>query len=90
LTKAKEDIKWGDNNPKEMAWTACVAALVGSETLSGEVAKDSKAVKRRWQRVRPYRITCILYIHVYYSSQAETRISDIQTYAQSNWMGMEQ
>jgi hypothetical protein len=34
LKRAKEDSKWGDNNPKEAAWTACVAALLDSEKIS--------------------------------------------------------
>jgi hypothetical protein len=68
LIKAKEDMKWDNNNPKEMAWTACVAALVRSETLSGGVAKDSKAVKRRWQCIHPHRITCIHAHLLFFSS----------------------
>ncbi len=27
LIKAKHEGKWGDNNPKPVAWTACVTAL---------------------------------------------------------------
>jgi hypothetical protein len=52
LKVAKEEKLWGDNNPKDKAWTFCVEALAGSEKVSGGAAKDSKALKRRWQRVR--------------------------------------
>lgn len=56
LKKAKEDGKWGDNNPKEAAWTICVEELSGSEKVSGGVAKEAKACKRRWQRVCAHHI----------------------------------
>ena len=49
LKKTKEDGKWGDNNPKDAAWTVCVGALYGSEKVSGGVAKDVKIIKNRWQ-----------------------------------------
>ena len=44
LMKAKEDGKWGDNNPKEAAWSACVAALAGSEKGNGEGTKTIMVV----------------------------------------------
>jgi hypothetical protein len=50
LKKAREENKWGDNNPKPAAWTFCVAQLSGSEGGSGR-PKDVKAIKSRWQRV---------------------------------------
>jgi hypothetical protein len=60
LKKAKDDGKWGDNNPKGTAWTACVAALSGSENVSGGGPKTAKAIKNRWQRVRVHHISCIV------------------------------
>jgi hypothetical protein len=56
LIKAKEDKKWGDNNPKPAAWTACAAALSGSEIRMEGIAKNVKAIKTRWQRIRAYHI----------------------------------
>jgi hypothetical protein len=56
LIKAKEDKKWGDNNPKPSAWTACAAALSGSEIITGGIAKNIKAIKTRWQRICAYHI----------------------------------
>jgi hypothetical protein len=73
LKKAKDDRKWGDNNPKEVAWTVCVVALSGSETVSGGVAKDAKVVRRRWQRVSVYHISCIVCAFTILSS-VEARI----------------
>lgn len=51
LKQAKLDKLWGDNNPKDAAWTSCVAKLVGSEEISGGGPKNEKVLKRRWQRV---------------------------------------
>ena len=73
LKAAKEDGKWGDNNPKEQTWTACVEALSGSEEKSGGKPKNVDAVKRRWQRVCAHRISCIVCVFTIPSS-AETRI----------------
>jgi hypothetical protein len=60
LKKAKEEGKWGDNNPAPAAWTICVGMLYGSEKASGGVAKDAKVIKRRWQRVRAHHISCVV------------------------------
>jgi hypothetical protein len=78
LLKAKEERKWGDNNPKPVAWTACVAALSGSEKTNGGVPKNAKAIKSRWQRVCAYQIlhctlTCLFVV--------ETRIRSSQGHA---------
>jgi hypothetical protein len=86
LKKAKEDMKWGDNNPKEVTWTLCVAALSGSEKISGGAAKNAKVIKNRWQRVRAY-ISCIVCESSCLSS-AETGIFPTQGYVQTFWMGM--
>ena len=89
LKKAKRDGKWGDNNPKEAAWTFCVGELSGSEKLSGGVAKDAKAVRRRWQRVRALHIFCDICALSSISS-VETGIRPIQKYARTIWMGVGQ
>jgi hypothetical protein len=47
LKKAKEEGKWGDNNPKAAVWTVCVLALSGSEKVLGGGPKDAKVVRRR-------------------------------------------
>jgi hypothetical protein len=60
LKKAKDDGQWGDNNPKDVAWNACVAALHGSEKVSGGAPKNAKVVRRRWQRVRTHHISCVV------------------------------
>ena len=60
LKQAKEDGKWGDNNPKSAAWTMCVEALSGSEKVTGGAPKDDKAIKRRWQRVCAYTVSWIV------------------------------
>ena len=57
LKKAKEDGKWCDNNPKEVAWTFCVGALSGSEKVSGGVLKDVKAIRMKRQSVRAHHIS---------------------------------
>ena len=87
LKKAKENGMWGDNNPKDVAWTSCVTALSGSENVSGGGPKDAKAIKRRWQRVRDHHIPCPICASSYLSS-AETRIRYYQEHAQSVWMGV--
>ena len=51
LQKAKDDGKWGDNNPKPAAWTDCVTKLAGSEKQSGGAAKNAIFIKSRWQKV---------------------------------------
>jgi hypothetical protein len=56
LKTAKDDGKRGDNNPKAAAWTLCVVALRGSEVVSDGGAKNSKAIKSRWQRVSAHHI----------------------------------
>ena len=71
LKKAKEDTQWGDNNPKEVAWTACVAALSSSEKVLRGVAKDSKAIKRRWQ--------CVCIHHIWWIVCAFTILSSVET-----------
>lgn len=60
LKRPKEDSKWGNNNPKEAAWMACVAVLLDSKKISGGAPKSVKVVKRRWQCVRAHAlISCI-------------------------------
>jgi hypothetical protein len=54
LKKAKQDGKWGDNNPKVATWTVCVTALTGSEKVSGGLAKDTPIIKWKWQRVHDH------------------------------------
>lgn len=39
LQKAKDEGKWGDNNPKPAAWTDYVTKLAGSEKQSGGGSK---------------------------------------------------
>jgi hypothetical protein len=53
LVKEKAKGMWGDNNPKPAAWTACEAALAGSEKVSGGGPKVVAAItgKSQWQRV---------------------------------------
>jgi hypothetical protein len=60
LKKTKDNKQWGDNNPKDVAWTACIKELSGSEKISGGAPKDRKAIKRRWQRVRTHHISCMI------------------------------
>jgi hypothetical protein len=50
LVKQKLAGNWGDNNPKKVAWTACEAALVGTEK-PGMIPKNINALKNCWQRV---------------------------------------
>jgi hypothetical protein len=45
LKTAKDEGKWGDNNPKDSAWTICVKALSGSKKKSGGIPKATKAIK---------------------------------------------
>lgn len=71
MKKAKEDGKWGDNNPKPTAWTACVEALSGSEGASGGAPKGAKAIKSRWQRVCAHPISCM---RTFMTFSAQTRI----------------
>jgi hypothetical protein len=65
LKQAKVDSLWGDNNPKEAAWTACVVALSGSEKVSGGGPKDDKVLKRRWQRVSTHHT--LHYMRIYHT-----------------------
>ena len=88
LTKAKVEGKWGDNNPKAVAWTACVAALAGSEQKSGGQPKDARAIRRRWQRVRAHHISWT--ICAFTSPSDQTRIHNLQEHAWSIWLGMGQ
>ncbi len=60
LKKARDQGKWGDNNPKKPAWSVCVAALEGSEKISGGAAKEAGAVGRRWQHLRAHHISCVV------------------------------
>ena len=53
LAKQKAKGNWGDNNPKMLAWTACVISLAGSERASGRTPKTLQAIKSRWQHVYP-------------------------------------
>ncbi len=64
LKKAKEEGKWGDNNPKEVAWTVCIGALSGSEKTSGGGPKTSTVIRRRWQRVHAPFLTLYARFHV--------------------------
>jgi hypothetical protein len=73
LRKANEDSKWGDNNPKETAWTLCVTALSGSENASGEALKDAKVIRWKWQHIRVPHISSIVCAISFHSS-AETGI----------------
>jgi hypothetical protein len=57
LIAQKNQGNWGDNNPKPSVYTQCVAALAGSEKISGGCAKGVTAVKSRWNRV------CLAYFH---------------------------
>jgi hypothetical protein len=50
---------WGDNNPKKIAYTACEAALIGSEAKSGGGPKTEAPLRNRWQRVHHPFIPCI-------------------------------
>ena len=49
LAEQKATGNWGDNNPKMLAWTACMIALTGSEKASGGTPKTLQAIKSRWQ-----------------------------------------
>ena len=80
LKKAKEDGKWGDNNPKPTAWTACVEVLSNSKKASGGVPKGAKSIKNRWQCVCVYYIS---YMHTFMSFSAETRIYYAEEHAKS-------
>jgi hypothetical protein len=60
LKKAKEEGKWGDNNPKQAAWTMCARALSGSDSKSGGVPKEVDVIKRRWQCVCAHHISCFV------------------------------
>ena len=51
LVKERSKGNWGDNNPKLIAYTACEAALAGSEKVSGGSPKTVQAIKNQWQRV---------------------------------------
>jgi hypothetical protein len=73
LKRAKEEGKWGDNNPKEVAWRSCIIALSGSEKASGGAAKTVKVVRSRWQRVRTHHVSSIVCTNSCIYS-AETRI----------------
>jgi hypothetical protein len=42
LKRAKEEGKWGNNNPKEVAWKSYVIALFGSKKVSGRGGKECK------------------------------------------------
>ena len=87
LKRSKEDGKWGDNNPKDVTWTLCVAALYESEKISGGVPKDSKAIKRRWQHVRV--TICpspsLHYIRGFFLQMKQEYILLKQMCAQSGW-----
>ena len=50
LVKQKLAGKWGDNNSKKVAWTACEAALAGKDK-PGVVPKNLNVIKNCWQRV---------------------------------------
>ena len=85
LRKAKEEAKWGDNNPKPATWTACVEALAGSERVSGGQPKDARAVKRRWQRVSAHSISA-LYARLQVSLQLKQEYEIFKNMrAQSGW-----
>jgi hypothetical protein len=45
LRQAKDEGKWGDNNPKDVVWPICTDALKNSEMVSGGVPKVEKAIK---------------------------------------------
>ncbi|KAH9014105.1 hypothetical protein EDB85DRAFT_1899347 [Lactarius pseudohatsudake] len=49
-SKAKSN--WGDNGPKKVTWTACEAALRGSEKTSGGSPKTPQSIKNRWQQIK--------------------------------------
>jgi hypothetical protein len=53
LAEEKAKGNWsGHNNPKKVAWTACVLALMDSERKSGGSAKTIQPIKNKWHVVR--------------------------------------
>jgi hypothetical protein len=60
LKRAKEEGKWGDNNPEEVAWRSCVIMLSGSKKASGGAAKTVKVVRSRWQHVHAHHVSSIV------------------------------
>ncbi|KAI9432592.1 hypothetical protein H4582DRAFT_2083302 [Lactarius indigo] len=52
LASKKAKSNWGNNGPKKVAWTACEAALLGSEKTSGGSPKTFQSIKNRWQRIK--------------------------------------
>jgi hypothetical protein len=85
LKKAKEDSKWGDNNPKEAAWTFCVMALSGSKRESGGLPKNANVIRRRWQCVCAHYLHC-LYARLHVDLQLKTEYDLVkQMYDKSGW-----
>ena len=53
LAEEKAKGNWsGHNNPKKVAWTACVLALMDSERKSGGRSKTIQSIKSKWHAVR--------------------------------------
>jgi hypothetical protein len=60
LKRAKEKGKWGDNNPKEVAWRSCIIMLSGSEKALGGAAKTVKVIRSRWQCVHAHHVSSVV------------------------------
>lgn len=73
LTKEKAKGKWGDNNPKKVAWAACELALQGSERQSGGAPKIGNSLRNRWNKVST------MYICAYMIAQLITNSSNRNT-----------
>jgi hypothetical protein len=74
LVQQKLAGNWGDNNPKKAAWTACQAALAGTEKPGG-VPKNINAIKNRWQRVSYYTTLNICTFLMFFCSIKRNMIS---------------
>jgi len=84
LLNEKSKGNWGDNNPKKQAWSACEAALAGSEKATKSCCKDVSSIKSCWQRVSAPRAVESLYTHAYMQlKQSYDRVKGIRD--QSGW-----
>jgi len=54
LMEQKRIGNWGDNNPKKTTYTACEAALTGTEGKDGGPPKSHLVIKNKWQCVHVF------------------------------------
>jgi hypothetical protein len=88
LKSEKEAGRFGDNNPKPVAYKAVMTALAGSEKMSGGGPKTVSVIKSCWQKVRVCIVIDLLALLMLTPSAQKTLPSYIRPYCKFIRMGL--